>query len=176
MPKKTGRKRSKGTYIRGVVDEELSLGTLAAKTLVADTWDQSATEKTLISSVVATFSVDDLLAPQGPLLFGIAHSDYTDAEIEEVIENTGSWNRGDKIAQERAKRLVRVIGQFVGQEPSAAVADVRFNDGKPVKIKLNWSLQTGQTLKMWCYNLSDTALVTSVPTMHANGHANLWQR
>ncbi len=164
-----------GSYIRGNIDENLDLGTLAAKTLVANTWDESVTEKSLVSSIVVTWSLDGLVAGQGPLLFGVAHSDYTDAEIEEVIENASSWNRGDKIAQERAKRLVRIIGDFVGTLDSGTV-DVQYNDGKPMKTKLNWSLQTGATLKMWVFNVSDAALTTAAPDLRANGHANIWQK
>ncbi len=166
-----------GSYIRGVVEEELALSTLASKTLIADTWDQVTTEKTLISSIVATWSLSNVTIGQGPIIFGVAHSDYTDAEIEEVIENTGSWNRGDKVSQERAKRLVRQIG-VLSQEGggSGTIGDYQFNEGKPVKTKLNWSLQTGQTLKMWAYNTSELPFSATDPDLLCNGHANLWQR
>ncbi len=159
-------------YYKGNVDESLGLGTLASNTLISDTWDETVNEKSLVSSIVATWSLDQLSLAQGPISFGVAHSDYTDAEIEEVIENAGSWDRGDKISRERARRQVRVIGVFEGL--GNTVQDVNFNDGKPMKTKLNWVLQTGDTLKMWAYNDSATALATTVPTMKAKGHANLW--
>ncbi len=172
---KRGRKgRSMQGYLKGNVDEELNLGTLASKTLVADTWDESPEEKTLISSIVATWSLDGIVSGQGPLIFGVAHSDYSDAEIEAVIENQASWDQGSKVEQEIAKRLVRQIGQFVN-ETGSGTNDVQFNDGKPVKTKLNWRLNTGDTLKMWAYNVSGAALSTSAPVMKCNGHANLWQ-
>ncbi len=169
------RRRTIGKYLKGNIDENFSLGTLASATLVSNTFDESVTEKSLISSIVVTWSVDQLTSPQGPILFGVAHSDYTDAEIEEVIENAGSWNQGGKIEQERAKRLVRVIGTMVSSELAGTV-DVDFNSGRPMKTKLNWSLQTGQTLKIWAYNKSDSALVVTVPIIRANGWANLWVR
>ncbi len=168
-------KRRMGRYIRGVIDEDLDLGTLAAQTLVGDTWDESANQRMLISSIVANYSLDGLVAGQGPIIFGVAHSDYTDAEIEVVIEAVGSWDEGNKVSQEQAKRLVRQIGQFVG-ELDTGTDDIQFNDGKPVKTKLNWILNTGDTLKMWAYNVSTAALTTSAPVMRANGHANLWPR
>ncbi len=174
MAKARGKRRSMKGYLKGNVDEELSLGTLAAETLVADTWDESPEEQTLISSIVCTWALNNLTSPQGPLIFGIAHSDYSDAEIEAVIENVASWDRGSKVEQEIAKRLVRQIGQFASQELAGSV-DVDFNDGKPMKTKLNWVLNTGDTLKMWVYNVSATALSTTVPILHCNGHANLWQ-
>ncbi len=117
--------------------------------------------------------MDELTNPQGPIVFGVAHSDYTDAEIEEVIENTASWDEGNKVQQEVAKRLVRTIGTMVGTE-LAGVSDVKFNKGVPVKTKLNWILTTGDTLRLWGYNKSDGALSGTAPIIRANGHANLW--
>jgi len=168
-PKSRRRRR----YLKGNIDENLGLGTLASGTLISDTWDETVNERSLVSSVVASWSVDLLTSPQGPILFGVAHSDYTDAEIEEVIENAGSWNEGDLVSQEKAKRKIRIIGQFVSEE-LAGTTDVRFNEGKPVKTKLNWILNQGQTLKMWAYNRSDTALATTAPVVRCSGHANIW--
>ncbi len=164
-----GRK-PRGRYLRGRIDEGLSLGTLAAKTLVVDTWDQTVSERTLVSSIVSAWSIDELTDDQGPIMIGVAHSDYTAAEIEEVIENAGSWDEGNKIDQERAKRLVRTVGIFAvgGGEDQA------LNDGKPIKTKLNWILSAGDTLDMWAYNMSAAALSTTVPIVQAQGHANLW--
>ncbi len=173
--KSKGRRQRRGRYLRGRIDEGLSLGTLAAKTLVSDTWDGVVTERTLISSIVATYVVENITTPQGPLLFGVAHSDYSDTEIEAVIENAGSWDEGNKVDQEIAKRLVRTIGTFATQAADAAVInDLEVNDGKMIKTKLNWILTTGDTLKMWVYNLSTAALATTVPILVAEGHANLW--
>ncbi len=164
-----------GKYIRGNIDENLQLGTLAGKTLISDTWDETVVERTLVSSIISTWALGGMVAGQGPILFGVAHSDYSDAEIEAVIENAGSWNEGDKTSQEVSKRQVRIIGTFVGELDSGTV-DTRFNDGVPVKTKLNWILTTGDTLKMWAYNLSGAALSTADPNVTANGHANLWPR
>ncbi len=164
-----------GRYIRGNVDESFALGTLGAQALISNTWDETVEERTLVSSIVCTWALNGLLAGQGPILFGVAHGDYGATEIEAVLENTGSWKEGDLTAQEISKRKVRIIGTFVG-EGGTGTNDVRFNDGKPVKTKLNWVLQTGKTLKMWAYNISEDALSTADPTMKSSGHANLWPR
>ncbi len=168
----------KGKYIRGNIDEEFSLSTLASKTLLSNQFDENVTEKTLLSSIQCTWSLDNITVPQGPILFGIAHSDYTDPEIEEVIEATESWNLGNKVAQEVGRRLVRQIGVFVVDvgNPSVTTQDIQFNEGKPVKTRLNWSLQTGATLRHWAYNISASALSNTSPVMRCNGKANLWQK
>ncbi len=159
-------------YVKGIVNKTLALGGLATKTLIGDTFDNVTIERMLCSSLVATYTIDDLLAGQGPILFGVAHSDYDAAEIEAVIENTGSWDMGDKISQEVAKRLVRVIGTMVGEQ-GTGTDDVKFNQGRPVKTKLNWMLNTGDTLKLWAYNL-DTGSLTTGSILTADGHCNLW--
>ncbi len=172
--KGSGRKRSMGAYLKGSIDESIDLGTLAANTLVAGDNSQVTTERTLVSSIKCTWAIDGMVAGQGPIVFGVAHSDYTDAEIEAVIENTGSWNAGDKVqSREIAKRLVRQIGIIVGVANSGTV-DSRWNQGRPMKTKLNWVLNTGQTIQYWAYNASDAALSTAVPDLLVNGHANLW--
>ncbi len=169
---KSGRRRSMKGYLKGNIDEELSLGTLASKTLISANFDESPEEQTLISSIVCTWTLDNLGADQGPIQVGVAHSDYSTAEIEAVLENLASWDRGSKVEQEIAKRLVRQIGTFA--QPGAD-GDLSLNDGMPIKTKLNWVLNTGDTLKMWAYNLSGAALATFVPVVLCNGHANLWQ-
>ncbi len=163
-------------YIKGNVDENMALGTLASATLIANSWDESVSEKTTVTSVVLTWSLDQLTSPQGPILFGLAHGDYSDAEIEQVIENTGSWDQGNKIQQEVGRRLVRVVGQFVAASGSTGAQDVDWNDGVPMKTRLNWVLQTGQTLRMWAYNKSGSSLATTDPNFRVNGHINLFQK
>ena len=170
--KRRGSRRSMAGYLKGNIDESLSLGTLASKTLVGDTWDESPEEQTLISSIVCTWTLDNVGAAQGPILFGIAHSDYSDSEIEAVVESVASWDAGSKVEQEIAKRLVRQLGTF---SSSGVDGDIEFNDGKMLKTKLNWKLNTGDTIKMWAYNLSGAALATFAPILTCNGHANLWQ-
>ncbi len=172
--KRKGRKRNFGRYLKGNIDENLSLGTLASKTLVSDTWDETVEDRARISSIVCAWSLDELTGSQGPILFGVAHSDYTDAEIEQVLENAGSWKEGSKVEQEISKRLVRIIGTFDTENNSTDPADADFNDGRPVKTKLNWVLNEGDTLKMWGYNVSGTPLATTAPNIRCNGHANLW--
>ncbi len=166
-----------GRYIKGNVQNTLDLGTLAAKTLISVQMGQTVEERTLISSIECTWSLADLTDAigVGPIAFGVAHSDYTDAEIEQVLELTGTWKEGDLIAQEVAKRKVRRIGTF-----QSSVADSQgdsvVNDGKPIKTRLNWILTTGQTLSIWAYNEGDAAVATTDPDLTVLGHVNLFPK
>ncbi len=165
-------------YMRGSVNTSLSLGTLAAATLVSVVLGDAVTETTKISSVRTTWSMTDFTgsAGDGPISVGWAHSDYTDAEIEEYVETVGSWEAGDLVeSREIGKRLIRRVGTFASLGGGASETSV-LNDGKPIRTKLNWILNTGQTLRMWAYNEGTSALATTVPIVRTQGHANLWKR
>ncbi len=165
-----------GRYIRGNVDEFNGLGTLAAKTVAAVPFDETVNGRTLVSSMVATHSMTAFTKStgDGPIMVGVAHGDYTVAEIEEYLESTGSWDEGNLIDQETSKRKIRRIGKFENPIDEAAVAVL--NDGKPIKTKLNWILNDGATLQYWAYNLGTSALATTSPIVNAEGHVNLWPR
>ncbi len=176
MPKKTsGRKFQK--YLRGQVDELTQPDSLAARTLAATNFDETVNERTYASSMVAIWSLDNFTGgvAVGPPMVGVAHSDYTAAEIEEFVENTGSWNEGDLVSQEVAKRKVRIVGTFE-LEGSSGNEVITLNEGKPIKTKLGWTLLQGQTLKLWTYNLGTAAFLTTIPNIHCEGHINLWPR
>ena len=160
-------------YLRGHVEERLSLGALGSTTLIGNNFDDTPNERTLISSLVARWSLSDYLASsnRGPVVVGVAHGNYTDAEVEAWVEVAGSWNEGSKIEQEIAQRLCRFVGVFSGDAVKAG-HDV-LNDGMPIKTKLNWILNQGVTLRLWAYNTGSSAL-ESDPELNVFGHANLW--
>ncbi len=179
MAKRRGRRRrSMGRYIRGTVDEELDLGTLAARTAISAIFDNVVNERTLVSSLVATWSLADwtVATGDGPVLVGVAHSDYTSTEIEEYLEQTQSWNEGNMIAQEINKRKIRRVGQFESPIGGVAADSVVLNDGKAIKTKLNWILLQGQSLQIWAYNMGGSAFATTNPTLRTAGHANLFPK
>ncbi len=175
MAKKRAR-RKMGKYIKGTVDESTSFAALASKDVATAIMDETVNERTLVSSIVATWSLRNFtpIANAGPILVGVAHSDYSDAEIEEYLEATGSWDEGDLVQQEVAQRKIRRIGIF--DTPSAAEDTAVLNDGKPIKSKLNWMMLQGQSLQIWVYNLGSAAVATSTPVVDAAGHVNLWPR
>ncbi len=90
--------------------------------------------------------------------FGMAHSDYTAAEVEECLEAQTAINPGNKVGQEQANRLVRSVGTVAGQ--GLAGASLGFNDGKPVKTKLNWHMAIGDALNVWIRNGSQVVYTT----------------
>ena len=132
-------------------------------------------ERTFVSSAKLRWALDDFTPGTdiGPVMCGLAHSDYTAAEIEEWIENAGSWNEGDLVNQEIAKRKIKLVGIF-GEPGSGAGNIAVLNDGKAITTKLGWILLQGQTLDLWAYNMGTAAIATTVPQCHIEGHCNLW--
>ncbi len=174
--KRRGKRRTDmSRYLRGEVTERLDIGSLASKVAIKTDFSDPVVERFRVSSLVATYSMDDFTkgADKGPILVGIAHSDYLVSEIEQFVEQLSSWDDGDLSEQEVAGRLIRKIGVF--NTPEVSGVSVSLNDGRPIKTKLNWSLRTAQTLALWAYNLGNGAVATTSPQIYCVGHANLWR-
>jgi len=167
-----------GRYIRGKIEIDGALGALATKSLVAIPTAETASERLYNSSIVATWSLKDLAitVDDGPILVGLAHGDYTAAEIEEVLENAGSWDEGNLVQQEVARRKVRIVGSFRATAAGAeAVQTYVLNQGRPIRTKTGWILTTGKPIDFWAYNMGSGSLTTGA-NLHIYGHANLWPR
>ncbi len=174
MAKHPKRRRKFRRYLRGKINIDVDVGTLAANTLAAQVLGDTVKDRSWVSSVRASYSLG-IVTPTsgvGPLIVGWAHSDYTAAEIEEWLETTGSWDEGDKVQQEIARRKIKTVGTF--QSPGSAILDTVLNDGKELTTKLGWMLNQGQTLDLWIYNSGEAAYVTTDPDMRVVGHANIW--
>ncbi len=171
---KRRRGRNMSRYLKGIASEKMLLGTLAASTGIKENWDDSVDEASIVTSIVGSWALGNwsVATNVGPIAFGVAHSDYSQAEIESWYEATSSWDQGDLVAKEVANRKIRLIGIFAGA--GVAVANIPFNDGKEVKTKLNWTLATGQTLALWAYNTGSTAVGGTDPSVNFSGHANIF--
>ncbi len=175
MAKHTGKGKFAG-YVKGRVENELALSTLASKDLISALFSETMEEAGRVASVDLTWSMNDFTdeVGDGPIVVGLAHSDYTNAEMEEAIEaGSGSWGRGNQIAREQANRKVRTVGVF--DTTGVALSLDHLNDGLPIKTKLNWYLATGQTISIWAYNAGSAALTTGA-SVSVLGHANLFIR
>ncbi len=164
-----------GRYIKGNIDLDFALGVLAPQDVVVQAVQDAVNERTLVSSIVCTYTLSGYTVVDnvGPIMVGVAHSDYVDAEIEAWIEQSTGWDEGDKIAREVAGRLIRKIGTI---PMVTSLAASPLNDGKSIKTKLNWILNQGQNLKFWAYNHGSAAISGTDPDMHVDGHANLFPK
>ena len=177
MAKHGRRRRSMGRYIRGNVDQQVDAASLAATDVVGAAFVGVVDGRTLATSAVLTWTIQNWTDQNGsgPLICGLAHNSYTDAEIEEWIESTGQWNIGSLVAQEINKRKIRQVGAFAS--PDAPSDLLVLNDGKAIKTKLNWMLEEGQTLRMWVFNSGTLAVAGATdPRIRVTGHINLFPK
>ncbi len=170
------KRRKFRKYLRGTIDDQLSIGTLSTKDAALAALAGVVNERTFVSSIKASWALTDwtVTAADGPIVVGIAHGDYTAAEIEEWLENSGGWNEGDLVAQEIAKRKIRRVGVFATSGVTATDTDV-LEEGRQITTKCGWILLQGQTLSIWAYNMGESAPATGA-IVRVQGHANLWPK
>ncbi len=138
-------------------DETLALGALAVKDVVSNPFNSNVDRPEFCLSIKGTWNIIGLTAGQGPVQFGIAHGDYSAQEIEEHIEASGSWGQDDKIAAERAGRLVRQIGQFDDRDGDG---EEIYLDGQEISTKCRFMLMSGAQLQIWARSLAGGTLTT----------------
>ncbi len=128
---------------------------LVAGGVVAGSITDAVTSPLRIVSARLTYNMSDVpqVSDDGHE-FGLAHGDYTAAEVKECLDASGGINKNDKIAMERTNRLVRTIGTMAGQQ--SVDGGRSYNQGEPEKTKLNWYVGVGETLAIWIRNSSDT--------------------
>ncbi len=162
MAKHTGKRRFNLRRIR--VTDEQALATLASDTALTGGLHGGIVAAIRIVTAKLTWAVSGLTAGEGPLTVGYAHGDYSVTEIKECLEAQASASGQDKIAQEQANRLIRVVGVIPSGNQS-------LNDGKPISTKLNWLIRPGVVLNAFVYNEDTTGLTTGA-FLHTQG--NLW--
>ncbi len=162
------RRRRRGRLLKGKFQETVTLGTLAASTGILGVISDNVDEQAFYLSVEATYALQGHTAGEGPIEVYACHSDYTLAEVEEFIENTQAWSKGDLISQEINKRKIRYVGSFSGNE----VAEV-LNDGNLLKTSLKFSGISGTSISFCCYNHDSGGLTTGTLVVIA-GH--VWIR
>ncbi len=162
MASKPKGRRRKFNLRKVTINTAVAAGALAAGDVIGGAVTASAVETYRLMSVDCSYNWSNIGAIiDDGATFGLAHGDYTDAEIEECLEATGSIDLGDKLAQEKTNRLVRSIGTISNSGALAAAGGASFADGRRVKTKLNWEFQTGKTLTLWIRNASATVWTTA---------------
>jgi len=165
MPKAYPRKRRRFSLRRVRITPERALATLASDTAIVNSLTVVAPSAYRAVSIKATWNLVGLTANEGPITVGYAHDDYTVAEIKEALEAAASIDPGNKIAQEQANRLIRIVGTF------ASGAAGLLNDGKPISTRLNWLIGVGHAVNMFAYNEFPSALTTGA-VVHCVG--DMW--
>ncbi len=165
VAKRSGRRR-RFNLRRVRITAEQALATLATDTalVVSSTGNSDGQYRAI--TMKCSWVLTGITEGEGPITVGYAHSDYTVTEIKECLEATAAINLGDKGAQERANRLVRIVGTLRGVGGSSAL-----NDGKPISTKLNWLINVGKQVNIFMFN-EDTTLLTTGAFVNVAG--DMW--
>ncbi len=155
MARKPRRKRTR--LIKGNVDESIALATLAPNTGLLSPTDV-VTERSFLLSTEMVYGLRGAAVGEGPIRLYWAHSDYSLVEIEEFIELQTGWQEADLVAMEIGKRKIRLIGEFAGV--SIATEDEVLNEGRVLKTKLGFIVNSSQGLNLVVYNDSGANLST----------------
>ncbi len=155
MAKRRSRRRwNPNNFVNRAVSS-LALSTLAASDLISGALTNVSDNEYRAISLKMTWAIRGLTAGEGPITVGVAHGDYTAAEIEEWFESTTTMTRADQIGRERGNRKCRQIGTFPGLSSNESL-----NDGKPLHTRLNWAIPDGIALNMWAFNSGSGTLTT----------------
>ncbi len=140
------------------MNSTLALSTLADNIVIKEDIQSSAfTRRIRIISAKLNVTVRGHTPGEGPYTFGLSHSDYAVAEIAEATD-TSVISSSEKIANERAGRLVRKVGTFRGSE---ALEELRGEQGGEfTKTRLNWPIEEDFDLSYWVQNRSGASLTT----------------
>lgn len=147
--------RNRQNFVAIPFSNASALGALTDETIIKSSLTPAFGEDIWIISVDINFIIRDGTSGETPLFVGLAHGDYTVAEILEAV-NAEVTDPDDKIAQEHAKRKVRKIGAVY----SMGTAPQRFNDGKIFRQKVQFSVGDGHTIDFWIKNQSGATLTT----------------
>ncbi len=163
-----GRKPRRKKLYAPIADDSLALSTLATKDVIAAVIGDNPGIEMYAKMARLSWALIGLTEGDGPIVVGIAHEDYTDAEVEAYIENSTSWVSQDLIAQEIAQRKIRIVGQLTFRNPV-------LNDGKPIDTPMRWVNGDGQTMRFFAYN-AGALLLTTGAVLNVFGNVFLTER
>lgn len=157
-------RRRKGIVAIPIQGSEPLLTLADQSVLTEDALGGNLTEDFYAISCDVSMSMRSLTAGEGdPMTAIFAHGDYSDSEIAEAL-TVKLLGPGNKIEQERQRRLVRKIGVFHqegDQVDTFTSMNMRGKGGSPnPRVKLGFVIQSGKTLNIGVQNRSGGALTT----------------
>ncbi len=155
-------KRSKN-FVAIPVKGSFALGTLADEAVLSGSLigGSNFTEDFYAISCDISCMIRDVTAGQlEPMTVGLAHGDYSDTEIKEHLD-VKLLGPGNKIEQERARRMVRKAGVVQRDDLNATFLKMIGKGGSPnPRVTLKFVAQSAKALKIWVQNRSGAAPTT----------------
>ncbi len=105
-------------------------------------------------SVFANWSMRNHTAGEGPISIGYCHGDLSVTEVLEAL-TAEQTDPDDIIANERARRPVRKLGNFPG-----LLSEETFRDGAMVRSGIGFVIGNDHQFECWALNNSAAVLTT----------------
>lgn len=167
-PQRRRAKSTKFTVLNN--DPTNTLGALADATVKIQESTLTLNQDFHCVSMEILASATNHTATEGPYMLGIAEATLTVTEIKEAIE-AQPLSEFDIPAIEHAKRKVRLLGSFDG-----LATEEHFNDGDPIRAKLNWRVPSGKDLPLvFVVNRSSAPLTTGTLIKHQIKYFGYWK-
>ncbi len=138
------------------VSKSFALLTLASETgILTSLTTDPASEGYYAVSTDLNVSWDSPTAGEGAIDIWITNNDWSLVEVEEYVEATTGFDRGDMRAQEiqRRGRSIRKIGSLTPEANN-------LNDGNMTRTKFRQYIAEGSTLQLMLYNAGPAPLTT----------------
>lgn len=161
-PKPRKRSRTRKNFVAIPFQKELALSTLADNAVLSIALTPALTEDLFVMSVDMAAQIRGLTPGEGdPSTLGLAHSDYTNAEVAENL-NVSLTGPGSKIEQERTQRLVRKSGVFhgFGDGAGAVLSMIGRQGSRVTRTKCMFTIQNPKTLNAWIQNRMGAPMTT----------------
>ena len=146
------------------IDANIGLTTLTSGSVKSGAMHTNFDEDFFVLSAKLEWTYADGTSGEVPIHVGLAHGDYSDAEIEEHLE-VELLGPGTKIEQERQRRLVRRVGHF--NDPASVFQTM--HHGLPVSTPCKFVVQNGKAMKLWGHNKSGADL-TGAARIQVDGY------
>ncbi len=168
MAKKRSVRRRNPRFQAVKVHALIDIGALATGVaLKGALWDLAQDCRVISADLTWTIFGMDLL--DGPVDVGLAHGDYTVAEIAEAMDASPNSD-SDKIAIEKSNRQTRLAGTF--QQPVNTGAGQVLNNGRKIRTKMGWYFSKDIDLVLFAINRGSPALTVDT-TVSVSGMAYL---
>ncbi len=157
------RSRRNRNFVAIPFQQTVAMSTLAdGSVLTLNLLGTAFTEDLYVMSVDMASSVDGLTAGEAlPSDLGIAHSDYDVTQIKENLDVV-LLGPGNKIEQERTRRLIRKTG-VMNEFDSASQTNLTMKGAggsSIIRTKCKFVAESGKGLDAWIQNRSGAALTT----------------
>ncbi len=147
-------KHRKGRLVVLLINAQITLGTLVDGVAIVANLIQSLTEDIWVHSVDLTWALRGLTDGEVPIQVGISQGDLTVTEVVEAV-TAAPTGPGDIIANEKARRPVRISGQF-----GDGGVDQTLAHGEMIRTKARFLVSDGKAFNAWALNRSGATLTT----------------